>query len=334
MVLICAIYVLAMGFIDLRSPKEMSFGIFYLIAVSMAAWFVGHAGGLVVAVLAVGTWLYVDNIKLSRQEDIIIVWNCISRLGILGFFAVALARVRELQDGLQSMVEKRTRQLEAETAQRIAVEREISAISHREQQRIGHELHDNLGQYLAAVAFRAKALEQSLVEQKVTQAGDAHELTDLISDAIKQARMLARGLDPIDLENGDLTPALQNLAAEAQGTFKINCALKAPPAGSPVRVDPKTGLALYRICQEALHNAISHGEARNAQIDLSVSGQTLHLRIKDDGKGFDMNSRKSNGMGLRIMKHRAASIDADLKIISAPQEGTQVDCRAPFAQRT
>jgi signal transduction histidine kinase len=91
-------------------------------------------------------------------------------------------------------VEERTRQLHEETTQRLQVERQIAVISDREQERIGHELHDDLGQHLAGVSFRMKVLENDLATAGVPQAADAKELGGLVTEAIRHTRLLARRL--------------------------------------------------------------------------------------------------------------------------------------------
>lgn len=323
---LCVAYILAMAGVDLLTPPGMTFGIFYVIAISLATWFVGRLMGFILAVLAAGVWFYTEHAMLPHDSNFVFYWNFCSRLSIYAFLVVAIAKLRALQDSLELKVRQRTDQLNAETAQRVAVEREVAAISHREQERIGHALHDGLGQYLAGLAFRAKALEQSLTRAGVPQAADAAELTGLVSDAIKQARQLARGLAPIELENGDLVPALQNLVAEVRNVFKIDCVFLPEDRETPVRVNPETGLALYHICQEALHNATSHGEPQTIRVSLALRDQRLHLRIRDDGKGYAADQRDGSGMGLRIMKYRAAAIGADFTISSAPNAGTEIYC--------
>lgn len=335
---LCVIYVLSVAAIDLATPARFTFGIFYLVGISLAAWFVGRRAGLSLSVVACLFWLYVEHRANPHSSNLAFYWNFASRLAIFFVVAFAFAKIRGLQDSLESKVRERTQQLDAEIAQREAVEREVAAISHREQERIGHDLHDGLGQYLAGIAFRAKALEQSLAAEKLPQAADAAELTGLVSDAIKQARQLARGLAPIDLENGDLVPALQRLAVEVQNVFKVQCVFQPENRETPVRVDTETGLALYHICQEALHNAAAHGEPRKIEVSLALRDQRLHLSIRDNGKGCPADRQIGEGMGLRIMKYRARGIGADLNIISAPNEGTEIRCsvdvRADFSAAT
>src|SRR5262249_16247969 len=109
--------------------------------------------------------------------------------------------------------------LERDVTERKYLERELVESTNNERRRVGHELHDGLGQYLAGVAFKAKALEQMLVAEDVRHAPEARELTALVSNAINQTRSIARGLDPIQVETIGLPAALQNLVGEIRKLF-------------------------------------------------------------------------------------------------------------------
>ena len=91
-------------------------------------------------------------------------------------------------------------------------------------------------------------------------------------------------------------------------------------------------MQLYRIAQEAVNNAVKHGEPRNITISLGKSDGLPVLAVSDDGKGFRLDANDDTGFGLRIMRRRAAIINGDLKIESAPDNGTTVRCKlnAPY----
>jgi signal transduction histidine kinase len=148
-------------------------------------------------------------------------------------------------------------------------------------------------------------------------------------DAITEARGLARGLDPIELQNRDLAAALEDLAGETRQRFGIQCRFRCiEPAA--LRVSRPTGLAIYRICQEAIHNAVTHGESGSVDIDLAVQKGELRIEVRDDGRGFDPAAVHKSGMGLRIMKSRAASAGGHLSMVSKPGEGTIITCIMPL----
>jgi PAS domain S-box-containing protein len=211
--------------------------------------------------------------------------------------------------------------------ERIQLEKDIVESGANERRRIGHDLHDGLGQFLAGVSLRAKALEGSLAGEGSSCIDDARELTALVSSAIGQTRNLARGLDPIEIEHGALDVALQGLAAETEKLFGIQCVFVA--RASNVKVPSQGGLDLYRITQEAIHNAVKHGNASRIEIELAKSDSGLSLTIKDDGVGFEVAAVRKSGMGLRVMRYRAGSIGAVLKIKSEIGCGVEIHCLLP-----
>jgi PAS domain S-box-containing protein len=208
--------------------------------------------------------------------------------------------------------------------ERKLLEEEVLETSANERRRVGHELHDGLGQYLAGIAFKAKALEQTLVAESLPHGTEAKELAALVSNAISQTRSLARGLDPIEVETIGLQAALQNLAVETQKFFNISCRFQC--GENMLEIDPRVSLALYRVVQEAIHNAITHGEATSIEIELGVTGSNLWLRVQDDGAGFQPEQGRNGGIGLRVMQYRARSIGGNLRVSSEANRGTEVHC--------
>jgi len=327
--------VVAVGLSDWFAPPNSSFTIFYLVPVSFGAWHGGRRVGVFVAFLATLISLVVDQHFRAPIPPVLNAWNAFSRLAVYLFVTLLVAQLRDLTLNLEKLVEELTRQLHEETTQRLEVERQIAGISDREQERIGHELHDDLGQHLAGVSFRMKVLENDLATAGVPQAADAKELGGLVTEAIRHTRLLARRLDPVELENHDLVAALQSLASEIQRTYRVSCVLRVPAAAPELRVNRQAGLALFRICQEAVHNAINHGDAHSIEFAFSYRDSSLILIINDDGQGFSLpkaaaDGQGGGGMGLRIMGVRAASIGGRLEINPGASAGVQVSCIVPL----
>jgi two-component system CheB/CheR fusion protein len=203
------------------------------------------------------------------------------------------------------------------------LEEELLAISGREEQRIGQDLHDGVCQQLAGIEFRNSALVQQLAKDEEAKA-EAMLVGELIRDATRQVRFLAKGLSPVQLDANGLMSALEELTSNASKLFNISCRFKCP---RPVLVGDNTvATHLYRIAQEAITNAVKHGEARYIVVSLSDSVGQLKLRIWNGGAGFLAGASAKSGMGLRIMQYRAEMIGATLKIVSANGKGTTVAC--------
>jgi signal transduction histidine kinase len=144
-------------------------------------------------------------------------------------------------------------------------------------------------------------------------------------NATKQARALARGLSPVEIEPNGLMSALNNLAINATNLFRVHCSFECP---QPVLLENRASAThLYRIAQEAIGNAVKHGRAKTIVIILKRVDGELILTVKDDGAGFSQDGRSMGGMGLRIMEYRADMIGAMLRIDSVKGGGTTVACR-------
>jgi signal transduction histidine kinase len=205
------------------------------------------------------------------------------------------------------------------------LERRLLTISDEEQQRIGADLHDGLGQQLTGLACLAAALQDRLGRTLPAEADPAGLISRLANEAVAQSRALARGLCPVQLENAGLLVALEELAAQAQTLHGIRCRLGIK--GAPPACDHMTSLHLYRITQEAMHNAVRHGQARSIRIVLFSRRNRHRLTITDDGRGFDASAHgRATGAGLRLMGYRANIIGGTLSLESRPGRGTCVTC--------
>jgi signal transduction histidine kinase len=208
------------------------------------------------------------------------------------------------------------------------LEQEILKIGAEERQRIGHELHDGLGQLLTGIAFQAKALENNLAAQESPQHVAAAEIVQLLNQATGQTRNLAQLLSPVELTTHGLADSLKRLAANTSHFFQVDCSFAT--AGEVGMVDKLTNLMLFRIAQESTHNAVKHGQPQRIEIRLVIEREGICLRVRDNGRGFDPGSSTASGMGLNIMKHRAGTIGGRLEISSQTGAGTEVTCIAPL----
>jgi PAS domain S-box-containing protein len=217
--------------------------------------------------------------------------------------------------------------LQDATARR-QLEREVLEVSNREQQRIGNDLHDGLGQELTGIALLLRGVENRAEREAPTLSPSIEEVALLVNDAIFTTRALARGLSPVTFDRGGLALALEELARRLSAMFHIDVRCVAD-AALDRGLESVNALHLYRIAQEAVTNAAQHGHAELVQISLCFDGARGLLRIEDNGNGFNPAIHHSKGLGLRIMHYRAQMMAGSLRIESARARGTIVSCWFP-----
>jgi len=209
--------------------------------------------------------------------------------------------------------------------ERKRLEKEIIEISNREQQRIGQDLHDGLCQELAGIELMCQVLEQKLAAKSRAESKQAGEIAQHVRAAIGHTRGLARGLSPVEFEVNGFMSALQELAANVQKIFHVECRLEY--AERILIRNNVFATHLYRIVQEAINNAVKHGKAKRIHISLKPAGDQFALAVRDDGIGFSNEAKKGGGMGLHIMKYRAGVLDAALEVRSGVDgAGTTIVC--------
>jgi PAS domain S-box-containing protein len=202
------------------------------------------------------------------------------------------------------------------------LEEELLCTIEREQQRIGQDIHDGPCHQLAGIGFSIGLIARDLPDSLEAKS----KLTNVVGTirgAILEARMLARGLSPVQLESDGLMSALQELVSTTEQLFKISCRFDCE---QPVLIeDNAIATHLYRIAQEAIHNAIEHGQATHVSVTLANSDEHT-LTISDNGLGLPAELCSSKGMGVRIMNYRAGMIGGRLSIAAGQRGGTKVVC--------
>jgi len=321
---------IVVGLVDYLTGFNISFSVFYLLAIGFAVWFVGRGFGFFLSVMSVVSWLIGDFAAGARFPNLFVpAWNAVILLTFYFIVVWLLARLRSMNRELESRVQQRSAALTREIAERERLEKELLDLSEREQRQIGHDLHDSLGQHLTSTAMAGQVWREKLEAKSAPEAGDAAKVVALVEDGIAMARELARGLSPVELEAEGLMSALRELATSLSKWSKVGCAFECE---SPVLVpDATVAMHLYRIAQEAVSNAIRHGKARHIIISLEETKAGVTLSVEDDGAGLPDNWQNGQGIGTRIMAHRAAIIGGGFFIEPNLTGGTLVRCRLPAA---
>ena len=210
------------------------------------------------------------------------------------------------------------------------LERGVIDIANREQQRIGSDLHDGLGQELTGIALMLRGVSAQLSKENSEVRLDVEDIIGLVNNAIENTRTLARGLSPVNADRGGLMAALRALAARASERYGVHVEFKDLTS----RVLPMNDVYathLYRIAQEALTNVVRHSYASEVTICLEDVGDELQLRIDDNGRGFAQKPQDSaTGLGLKTMRYRAQMLGGDLVLEASAEGGASVRCTCPL----
>jgi signal transduction histidine kinase len=304
------------GWIDYVTGNELSIFALYGAPIFMAVWYGSWRMGIAMALICTAVWWWAN----IEQSTFTTWWGyhvaAGSRMILFIMVAVASALMKAKQGADRARIEalERTRELE----------QEIVRVSEREQRRIGQDLHDGLCQHLAAIGCAAKSLADDLEKTHHPEVAAAQEIEQLIKKAVVEARDLARGMFPVQMDAAGLSAALEGLASTT--TRLTSAVVTFMEVGEPHVADAGTAMHLYRIAQESVANAIKHGAPRKVDITLESQRNSLRLKIEDDGAGFFKHPSVVGGMGLRTMAYRARVIGATLEIRERNGSGTGVLC--------
>ena len=249
-------------------------------------------------------------------------------LGVISsvLLSALLLSLLQSRDNLETAISRRTSQLDTankqlreEVTRRLGVERELLTIAEDERKEIGRELHDNVGQRLTAVSFLAQSLLESLATKDSALSDQAHVIEKYLSEAISRIRMLAKAIYPISTGAEDLRDSIDELVREMRQVYGVACDVR---WGGEIALADSNALHVYRIVQEAIRNAITHGNASAIHLAISAADGRPRIRIVDDGCGFEAaDSHKLGGIGLQVMRHRCSMMGVDLSIASTAEGG-------------
>ncbi|MBN1122412.1 MAG: cache domain-containing protein [Anaerolineae bacterium] len=197
-----------------------------------------------------------------------------------------------------------------------------------ERNRVARELHDSVTQTLFSASVIADVLPRLWERDPEASRGKLNELRQLTRGALAEMRTLLYELRPDALARAPLEDLLARLAEGAAGHARLPVEFSA--RGDPDRVPVECKIALYRIAQEALNNALKHADSSHVSIDLMVGKSMVCLSIRDDGRGFNPDDVSGGGLGLDTMRERVNDIGAALEIDSTPGEGTAVRVSCPL----
>ncbi len=208
------------------------------------------------------------------------------------------------------------------------LERSIIDATSFEQQRIGSDLHDGLGQELTGIALMLRSCAIGIGREYPAGKPMLEEIIGLVDNAVESARSLARGFSPALLERGGLPAVLADLAARVRHVYGIRMQFR-QALHVPLRFDAAAVNHLFRIAQEGVTNAVRHGRATFITLRLSSDAASVRLEVIDNGKGFAPGRETAAGIGMRIMEYRTRLLAGSLQIETPRRGGTALCCCVP-----
>ena len=212
---------------------------------------------------------------------------------------------------------------------RVEMERSMVAVLEDQQERIGRDLHDSVGQLLTGVRMLAEGLAEATSGTGL--AGTASRIATYSAEALDRVREICHGLVPPQLYSEGAAGALAELVEHVDALGPTRCLFRREGAADVY--DPDTALQVYRVVQEALSNALRHAGAEVVWVYLGRDGGDIVLEVEDDGVGFTPNADRSRSIGLYGMARRANSVGALLAVETEPGAGTTVRLTLPGAAR-
>lgn len=318
---------LAVEVVDYLTGVRLSLLFFYLVPVTLAVAWLGWLTGIVVAFLSLATRSLGDYFAGGREPlEAWVWWNNALAFGMFVLIVSALHALFRLHRTLEARIRERTTDLQAALAETQRLQRELIDVGARERASIGRDLHDDLGQQLFATALASKVLAQRLQERAPEAAAEAQSIVHWLDDAIAKTRDLAHGLLLASIDPRRLEEELAELAAKHH-RGGVECRLRVE--GQPEVGDHAAAAQLFRIAQEAVRNAVAHGEPTRVDVLLAAEPSAVRLEVIDDGLGMPPPEEPQEGMGLRIMAYRAGLIGGTLSVLPVSPRGTRIVCRVP-----
>jgi signal transduction histidine kinase len=267
--------------------------------------------------LDASTGLYVPLLTRDRSIGVLVAHD---KMGPDPRFTSADLRLAEQFAVRASVAVDLSRRVARDALRRVVGGQEL------ERRRLARELHDETGQALTSILLGLRAVEESGSAEEMR--ASASELRELVVATLQDVRRLAVQLRPKALDDFGLAPALERLVQTFSEGAAIQVDLEARLGDDRLPAEVET--TLYRIVQEALTNIVKHAEASKVSILLARRGGFAMAVVEDDGKGFEPDNARADGLGLLGMRERVELHDGRLTVESALGSGTTLVVEVPL----
>lgn len=199
----------------------------------------------------------------------------------------------------------------------------LDDLREEEQRRLAREMHDDLGQLLAAMKMDLSDLQQYLPQNNAKVLRRLEGINELVNTMVASVRRIIADLPPRSLEDLGMIDAIRLLASNFQKRYGIDCHLHLP--GEEIAAEQRVATAIYRMIQEALNNVAKHSGATRVTVRIDMQNEWITLQVADNGMGMSPEAeRKAGSFGLIGIRERAASLGGKLDILNEPGAGMTV----------
>ncbi|MEH7109764.1 MULTISPECIES: sensor histidine kinase [Bacillaceae] len=199
-----------------------------------------------------------------------------------------------------------------------------------ERKRLSREIHDGPAQMLANVIVRSDLIERVFREKSEDEAfSEIQSFKKMVRSALYEVRRIIYDLRPMALDDLGLVPTLRKYLRTIEEYHNHSC-IEFTNNGMETRLPPKYEVALFRLIQESVQNALKHANACQIRVQLEMTTSTVTVLIKDNGIGFDPSQKKPDSFGLIGMRERVDLLDGELKVDSKIGKGTEILIRVPL----
>jgi signal transduction histidine kinase len=258
------------------------------------------------------------------QQTEIISFILFGNIILLIFIAGTVLFIIQYRKRKKEHIKEKTMISEKHTKELLSTQLEIQQ---QTMQHIGREIHDNVGQKLTLASIYTQQLSY---ENKAPQVTDKIEtISNIINESLSELRSLSKSLTDNTIAEKNIE---ELIAQECKNINQLKkCRVDFSFADKMKKLDYQAKNILLRIVQEFLQNSIKHSGCNAINISLKQSEQQFFLLLKDDGRGFDADTKKYNGIGLTNMKKRTELLGGTLILTAQPGKGTQINITIPVS---
>ncbi|WP_366247615.1 histidine kinase [Terribacillus aidingensis] len=200
-----------------------------------------------------------------------------------------------------------------------------------ERRRLSREMHDGPAQMLANILLRSELVDRTFRERSTEEALlEIQNMRKMVRSSLYEVRRIIYDLRPMALDDLGLLPTIRKYLANIEEFNNIHIDFTALKAEK--RLDPKYEVALFRLTQEAVQNAVKHAEPSTIKVRLEVMQDLVVISIIDDGKGFDVTVKKENSFGIIGMRERVEMLNGSIAFHSDIGKGTRVLIKVPLTE--